>query len=107
MERNLTPEEVAAQHLHECSACDLPAYHFCYCDTPKDARDCRDRIPGERRLNCPSLANHGKENLTELMTEQYARDASGVALRDGASKGVCDVRTRAKRAIQDEVSLNA
>jgi hypothetical protein len=85
------------------------------CDCPWPSIDvlCRDRVPGARNPECPSLRGYGCENLTAEMGRWNARDEARRRLRQNfndahfgltlgeaeaePSKGVCDVRTLIER----------
>jgi len=85
MQRELADEELRAQHTHMCGACYEPAVRYtgettdptkmakriCYCEDPCDDRPCRDRAPGERNRECPTLDGYGAENITQLMRAEY------------------------------------
>jgi hypothetical protein len=66
---------VSKNHEHVCSLCgecDRSSVTFeiiagCDCPNPGIDAICAERVPGARNLNCPSLANLGREDITRLM----------------------------------------
>ncbi len=74
MERTLTETELNLRHVPRCADCDIPAVRGCWCNQgkiPHEFARCVWRVPGERNPDCPSLAGHGGENLTQLMRQEY------------------------------------
>jgi hypothetical protein len=91
-------------HVHQCKACDAFAlrydggpidpvqgtsslpFRYCDCDDPEADRPCRDRIPGERNMSCPTLKDHGAENLTQRMRAEYGYPTPAT----NQSRGIAD-----------------
>jgi len=73
--RELTDEELRLRHRHRCATCGEPGKRDCYCDDHRTDEPCRERIPCERNMGCPTLENLGKERLTQVMCDEYQRDS--------------------------------